>query len=35
MNQDDKTDQEIGDDHSEENGESNLSSNIEEEDLDH
>jgi len=35
MNQDDETDQEIGDDESEDTGESTLSSDIEEDDLDH
>jgi len=35
MNQDDKTDQEISDDDSEDTGESTLSSNIQEDDLDH
>jgi hypothetical protein len=35
MNQDDETDQEIGDDESEDTGESSLSSDIEEDDLDH
>jgi hypothetical protein len=35
MNQDDETDQEIGDDESEDTGESTLSSNIEEDALDH
>ena len=35
MNQDDETDQEIGDDESEDTGESTLSSDIEEDDLNH